>query len=169
MGGRAMSGEPDPNRLPGVHLYRLFQAACADQTLDLLVEPTIADLQHEVAVAGQNRARRCLAYLRGCAGLFRVLITQFGTGRLRMRRWVMVLALGIAGAALLVGLYLPGVNLLPGITQLVAPFLLPAIVIPVVLRRLGLGANFRQMSADCSSRFRGKSTPWQGRTRGCTC
>jgi hypothetical protein len=145
-----MSRHPNRPYGPGSHLYGILSAVCDEQALQGLVVPTLADLQHEDALAGRHRARRCLAYLHGFAGLFRVLISQFGTGRLRMRRWGVVLTMGIAGAAALVGLYMPGVRLLPGITVFVAPFLLPAILIPIALRRLGLGKSFRQRFINCA-------------------
>ena len=154
MGDRAMSGEPDNrSRHAGSLLLRFSKTVFDDDTLRCVVTPTLADLQHEVESAGPSWPRRSLAYLRGCAGLSRVLVTQLVIGRLLMRRWVTVLALGIVGAALLVGLYMPGVRLrlLPGIAAWIAPFLLPAIVIPVVLRRLGLGKNFRQMFVNCAA------------------
>jgi hypothetical protein len=152
MGGTAMSGDSDHDRLPGSRLYRLSKAVCDDETLRSLVTPTLADLQHEVALADQRRARRWFAYLRGCAGLCRVLIVQLMTGRFPMRRWSVVLTLGIVGAALLIApSFLTGVSLFTKGPVQVAPFFLMAIVAPVVLRRLKLGATFPQMFVSCAT------------------
>ena len=53
----------------------MCRAVCDDETLEWLVEPTLADLQHEVAAAGLNRPRRWMAYVRGYAGLCRAFVS----------------------------------------------------------------------------------------------
>ncbi|MCX6539015.1 MAG: hypothetical protein NT151_08800 [Acidobacteria bacterium] len=152
MGDRAMSGEPLPDRAAGSGLYKLSRAICGRELFESAVTPTLADLQYEVESAGPDRTRRWIAYLRGCAGLSRVLINQVMTGRMLMRRWAAVLILGAIGAALLVAASSLKGDLMARIGQIeVAPFFLMAIATPVVLRKLGLGAGFRQMFMNCVS------------------
>jgi hypothetical protein len=110
-----------------------------------VLEPTIADLQHEASEAGGNRRRLALACLRGYAAVARVVFTNSLLWRSPMRRLSTVFVLAWLGAALF---YLPVAAHSNGPARL-TPFLFMAIVTPVVLGRMKLAASFRQAFLSC--------------------
>ena len=131
--------------LPGKRLIALSARAFDPATVQSLVEPTIADLQHEVSEAGNNPWRVAGAYLRGYAAVVRLLFASSLFWRSPMRRLSTVLALGWVGATLFYLLVFHGAN---GPSRL-TPFLLMAITTPVVLRQMNLATTFRSAFANC--------------------
>ena len=64
----------DPRRLPGWRLRRLVQRVCSPETLEHVVDPIVADLQHEWSRAGQgSRLVRAWVRLDGYAAFTRAL------------------------------------------------------------------------------------------------
>ena len=83
-------------KAPGCWLYSLAQQYVDPASVQSLIAPTIADLQHEVATAGPHRRNRLVARCRGyCAVMSLVGHCRW---RLPMRSLFVVLLLGAAGA-----------------------------------------------------------------------
>ena len=111
-----------------------------------LVEPTIADLQHEVAQAGRDVSRARSAKLRGYSAVARLLFTNSFLWRTPMRRMFTVVILGWVGAALF---YLLMFRYASGRFSLMTPFLLMAMATPIVLRQMNLATTFRAAFVNC--------------------
>jgi O-antigen/teichoic acid export membrane protein len=60
--------------VPGTTLLTIARALFDDGVLSAVVEPTIADLQREVAAAGSNRVRRLRAQWRGYGAFWRIAL-----------------------------------------------------------------------------------------------
>ncbi|HET6900644.1 MAG TPA: hypothetical protein VFK70_19980, partial [Vicinamibacteria bacterium] len=60
-----MTREPAPRRLPGDRLRELARRLCGPATVEHLVDPIVADLQHEWREARERpRVVRCAVRLR---------------------------------------------------------------------------------------------------------
>ena len=75
-----MTGANGRPRLPGSTLLALARLLFAEPLRSSVVEPTISDLQHEMAEAGQSRVRRLRARWRGYGAFARlILVGLFAT------------------------------------------------------------------------------------------
>lgn len=73
-----MTGSTSGPRVPGTTLLKLARLLFSEQLLSAVIQPTISDLQREVAVAGQNRLKRLRARWRGYLAFWRLaLIAPF--------------------------------------------------------------------------------------------
>lgn len=72
--------------MPGTLLLAVARLILDSGTVARLVEPTVADLQREVAQAGVSRARRLMAHSRGYAAFARILLQAPLRGLLRSPR-----------------------------------------------------------------------------------
>jgi hypothetical protein len=78
--------------LPGDWLHRVSAIYLDPVVVKSLIEPTIADFQHEVARAGQASGARLLAHVRGYIATLRVLLIHSQVWRCAVRRFVPFLA-----------------------------------------------------------------------------
>ena len=69
-----MTRSADGPRLPGTTLLKLARLLFNEQLLSAVVEPTIADLQREVAAAGSSGLERVRARWRGYRALWRLML-----------------------------------------------------------------------------------------------
>ena len=69
-----MTSSDDRHRLPGATLLRIAPLLFSEQFVSTVVHPTIADLQSEFAAAGESRARRLRALVRGYAAFWTVML-----------------------------------------------------------------------------------------------
>ncbi len=130
--------------LPGDWLYEKLARALDAATVESLVAPTIADLQHEVSLAGRSAWRAALARVRGYGAILRLLVACGIIWRFPMRRLITVLALGCVGSALLLVI----VSVAYGPAEFGAFFLM-AVLAPIALRFLAGGSSYRQMFVNC--------------------
>lgn len=131
--------------LPGTWLVKLSARFLDAATVAALVEPTIADLQHEVAQAGGDVSRSRSAKLRGYTAVARLLFTGSVFWRTPMRRMLTVVSLGWVGAALF---YLVAARSTPDLGRM-TPFFVMAVLTPLVLRQMNLASSFRAAFANC--------------------
>jgi len=72
------------SRVPGTTLLKIAQLLFSERLLSAVVQPTISDLQREVAEAGPARVSRLRAQCRGYYAFWKVtLVAPFGSGVLR--------------------------------------------------------------------------------------
>lgn len=131
--------------LPGSWLVKLSAKLLDAASVTSLVEPTIADLQHEVARAGRDVWRARSARLHGYSAVARLLFTSSLFWRTPMRRMITVVSLGWVGAALF---YLVMTRSTPDIGPL-TPFFVMAVLTPLVLRQMNLASSFRAAFVNC--------------------
>jgi hypothetical protein len=84
----------------GSRLYALAQHVVDEQTLRQVIEPTLADLQHELHHASGGRLARTRALLSGYVAFWKVLFLQFLAVRPPMDVRIIVRMAGIAVLAL---------------------------------------------------------------------
>jgi len=60
--------------MPGTWLLKVAPLVFNERFIDIVVRPTIADLQSEVAAAGSNRAKRVRARCRGYAAFWMLML-----------------------------------------------------------------------------------------------
>ncbi len=126
---------------PGTRLHRWLATRMDRATFAALIEPTIADLQHEVEAAGDRPWPRRLAIARGYAAVLRVLAGHgFAWGGV-LRRWGVVAAMGLAGALLMT--WSQALHSEARITR--SAFVFPMLLTPLVLRLSGAAAAFRPL------------------------
>ena len=135
-------------RVPGTLIYAIAKRWVDPLTLDTLIAPTVADLQHEVQRAGADASARRRAYARGYLALGRVLIVRVVLRRWAMRRTGAVLALSAIGAAALVTPLWPSAIATNGPVHLL-PFFAMALIAPFLLRLSGLGRTYLQLFSSC--------------------
>jgi hypothetical protein len=137
-----------PPSQPGDWLHRVLSRCIAPDTLAEVVAPTLADLQHEVRLAGPDGRRRTLALVRGYAAVARVVVNiAFGVRPARARVMAL-LALSVGGATLMtLARWAPGSDSRP----FVGAYLLPMFIAPLILARTGLGASYRRAFAWCAA------------------
>jgi hypothetical protein len=130
--------------LPGNWLYRVAARNLDPATIQALIEPTVADLQYEVAEAGTHPLRRSLALYRGNIAVM-YLVGYCLARRLSMRRFLAVFLLGSAGGALAITI--------ASSTRIGPAAMIAFLVIPVtsvaVLRFMRLGPNYKQAFLNC--------------------
>src|SRR5579871_3401342 len=91
-----MTENKNRSRVPGTTLLKIGRVLFNEHLLSAVVEPTISDLQREMADAGPHRARRLRAQLRGCWAFWKlVLVAPFATWASPPRDARAVFALGI--------------------------------------------------------------------------
>ena len=72
------------SRVPGTTLLNIAQLLFSERLLSAVVQPTISDLQREVAEAGPGRVSRLRAQSRGYYAFWKVtLVAPFSSGVLR--------------------------------------------------------------------------------------
>ena len=94
-----------------------------------IVVPTLADMQHEVLAAITQPLQRASALVPGYGSILRLLVLDGLIWRFLMRRLITVLLLGALGSALLFAV----ARVARG-PELIAAFLLMAVLTPIVLR-----------------------------------
>jgi hypothetical protein len=127
--------------LPGERLHRWLSSHVDSVTMRELIDPTVADLQHEVALAGASLSRRLLAIGRGYASLGRLLLGYGLRWNGVLRRWAVVLGLSVFGGFLMNASrqqHLDG-------RIVSSAFLLPMFLTPVVLRLSGAADSSRRL------------------------
>jgi hypothetical protein len=73
-----MTGSASGPRVPGTTLLKIARVLFSEHLVIAIVEPTISDLQREVAEAGSSRAKRLRAQWRGyCAFWVLMLVAPF--------------------------------------------------------------------------------------------
>jgi len=96
---------------PGTRLYAVAQRLFDAQTLSQVVEPTLADLQHELALLGDQPSARARVLMRGYSAFGKVVFLQLIAGR-----WSMdlrfVVRMGAVAAVALIG-YVLALRVLP--------------------------------------------------------
>jgi hypothetical protein len=135
-------------RVPGTRIYAIAKRWVDPLTLNTLIAPTVADLQHEVQKAGADASARRRACARGYLALGRVLIVRVVLWRWAMRRAGAVLALSAIGTAALVTPLWPSAIARNGPVHLL-PFFAMALIAPFLLRLSGLGRTYLQLFASC--------------------
>jgi hypothetical protein len=128
---------PREVRPPGSRLHELAELLLDASALRAVVEPTIADLQYEAALASASRWTRTLVVCRGHVALAKAVGVSLLLGRLPMRtatRIAIVAATSLAGL-LAMAEYLP----LPLFLFLVSSVLF---VLPLVVAALAVGARW---------------------------
>jgi hypothetical protein len=123
--------------------YRIATRNLDPATIQALIEPTIADMQYEVAEAGSHPGRRSLAMCRGYIAVM-YLVGYCLARRLSMRRLFVVFLLGSAGGALAI----THPSSMRGDPAMIA-FLATAIISVIVLRFMRLGPNYKQAFLNC--------------------
>jgi hypothetical protein len=131
-------------RLPGTRTLALAERLLDRATIESVVEPTVADMQHEVERAGADPVVRSIAAIRGYAALVRILVFDGLIWRFPMRHFVTVLLLGALGSALV--LIVARVARGP---EPVAAMLAVAVLTPFALRLTQRNASFGRMFASC--------------------
>jgi hypothetical protein len=76
-----MTGSTNHDRQPGEFLLKLSRLIFDEQTLALVVQPTIADLQREIERAGGKPAERLRARWRGYFAFWRVVLVALVSPR----------------------------------------------------------------------------------------
>lgn len=135
--------------LPGTRLLAVLARHLDEKTVESILVPAVADLQHETLRAGTNVLRRWVALVRGYAAIVRLLFWHGLLWRSPMRRLISVLVLGGAGAAFAVLIaFLTGDS--DGRAGLGATFAV-AMLAAVAFRFLKVGGSFRQVFVNCFS------------------
>jgi hypothetical protein len=134
--------------LPGVRLLELSARLLDPLSISSLIEPTIADLQHEVQLAEGSWWRPGLAYLRTSAALFRLLTSHGLIWRSPMRGVLAVVGLAVVGAVSLVAAFATHWPYRDSGVYVV--FLAMAILSPLVIRSADNDGSYLQMFARCS-------------------
>jgi len=129
-------------KLPGSSLHRFLARWVHSDTLHDVVEPAIADLQHE-AQDSAGRWRRSLILVRGYAALLRALFLAGVRPTGVIARAGALIALSIAGAALMTWAR----SATDDAKIFNSAFVLPMLVAPVVLRTLGAATSFWKLFA----------------------
>ena len=129
--------------LPGDRLHRVLARWLSQRAVHDVVEPTLADLQHEVQEAGPNRRRQLIARCRGYGALSRALLLHGIESQTAVRDAVMILVLGLAGG----GLYAWARGAVQDPRIINSAFLLPMCAAPIALRLGGGGTNYRRTFA----------------------
>lgn len=124
--------------LPGAHLHRVLAKWLSDRAVREIVEPTLADLQHEAEGAGWPR--RWTATCRGYSDLLRALVLHGIEAGTPVRSATIILAIGFAGGAFYG--WARGAVHDPRIIQ--SAFLLPMCLAPIALRFGGSGSSYRR-------------------------
>ncbi len=130
--------------LPGTWLLALLARHLDEKTVESILVPTFADLQHETLRAGTNVPRRWVALVRGYAAIVRLLFGHGLLWRSQMRRLIGVLVLGGVGAALVVFLDFAA-DTRVGLGAL----FLVVMVSSVVLRVSNAGCSYRRVFVSC--------------------
>jgi hypothetical protein len=124
---------------PGTGLHALADRLLDRHTLHSVMEPAIADMQHETRLAGPRRLRRYLALSRGYISCGRALllglVSRRSLMRLPLRRWLAALGCCAAVALFLVGMHLPVPLFVFAVISLV-------LVSPIVLTALTIAARW---------------------------
>jgi hypothetical protein len=68
-----MTGNTSGPRVPGTTLLKLARLLCSEHLLSTVVQPTISDLQREIANAGPNGRKRLRARWRGYCAFWTVM------------------------------------------------------------------------------------------------
>jgi hypothetical protein len=114
--------------LPGSRVHGVLASWLDRDTFTRLVEPTIADLQHEVSIAPTTSAR-LLAMLAGYGAIARMLFACELNATFVSARGAAILALGFSGAALEYWSRLCGMDGRVGASALLLPtFAAPALI-----------------------------------------
>lgn len=129
--------------LPGDRLYRVLVKWSSDRAIREVIEPTIADLQHEVREAGHRALPRWTARCRGYGALIRALLIHGVDSGTPIRSAVSILVIGIAGGALYA--WTRGTVKDPRIIQ--SALLYPMCAAPIALRLGGSGMSYRRTFA----------------------
>ena len=130
--------------LPGTWLLALMARHLDEKTVESILVPTFADLQHETLRAGTSVPRRSVALVRGYAAIVRLLVWDGLLWRSPMRRLISVLVLGGVGAALVFS-----TNGMSEIRAGLGAVLLAVIAASAVFRVLKLGRSYRQVFLNC--------------------
>ena len=69
-----MTGSTSGGRIPGTLLLKLARVMFNEHVLTTVVQPTISDLQREIAAAGPSRVRRLRARWRGYRAFWAVML-----------------------------------------------------------------------------------------------
>jgi len=69
-----MTGTTGGSRVPGTTLLKIARLLLAEPLLSTVVQPTISDLQREIAAAGPSRLRRLRARWRGYRAFWAVML-----------------------------------------------------------------------------------------------
>src|SRR5437762_5794039 len=78
LGGETVTRSTSGPRVPGTTLLKIARLLFNEHLLSAVVQPTISDLQHEVADSGPGGAKRLRAQWRGyCAFWTLVLVAPF--------------------------------------------------------------------------------------------
>ncbi len=130
--------------LPGTWLLAPLTRHLDEKTVESIVVPTIADLQHETLAAGTSVPRRWFAIARGYVAILRLLVRHGLLWRSSMRRLIAVLGLGGAAGAM--------VLLLDWVADaragLGALFFI-VMAASVAFRLLKVGGSYRQAFVNC--------------------
>jgi hypothetical protein len=68
-----MTGSATDPHLPGTTLLTIARLLCSEPVITAIIEPTLADLQSELAAAGPNRIKRVRARWRGYRAFWTVM------------------------------------------------------------------------------------------------
>lgn len=127
--------------LPGRRFQALAERLLDGHTVRSVIEPAIADLQHEAQMAGDARVRRFVALCRAYDGCARAVLLGLISRRstMRMRIWIRtwMAAVGVCGlfAAFLVGMHLPVPTFVFTVICLVC-------VLPIAVAAIAIGARW---------------------------
>jgi hypothetical protein len=131
-------------RVPGERLYRAVARIVDEPFLKSAIEPTIADLQHELRESRGGSWRRGLIYLRGVVAIAR-LLNRCSAWSLNVGRIAAVVLLGLGGAASLAwAQWAEGAGPMG-----LVPFLGVAVIAANILRIFQLGRSYREMFVNC--------------------
>ena len=127
--------------LPGARLHQWLTRCLSDRTVRDIVEPTIADLQHEIQQAGHDRHQKWLAIWRGYGALARALLVHSLETGVPIRTVLTIVVIGLAGGALFAWARVTVKD--PRIFN--SAFLLPMCAAPLALRVGGGATSYRRM------------------------
>jgi hypothetical protein len=131
------------NPVPGDWLYRFLLRWLSERTVRDVVEPTVADLQHEFHGAGQSRRQQWIAVWRGYGALGRALFFQSFETAAPVRTALTIGFFGLAGGALFAWARVTVKD--PRIFN--SAFLLPMCAAPLALRLGGGASSYRRLFA----------------------
>ena len=135
-------------RRAGDRLHRFLARHVDPQTFADLIEPTIADLQHEVRLAEHDAGRRALALLRGYTAIARVLFRVGPHTTPALKSAPLLAGLSIAGAALMTWARVGSGD---DSRLFVGAFLIPMFMAPLVLSRNGLAVSYWRLFVGCTA------------------
>ena len=124
-------------KLPGHRLHRLLASCLDERVFTDIVEPTIADLQHE-ELAATTTSRRMVARLDAYVAIVRVLIRTEFEGPLMSVRAAIIIVLGFGGVLLANWARTQGMDGRVGNSAI----LLPIFLTPVALRAIEDGRSY---------------------------